>query len=115
MTSSCGKSSVDGNLQGKWKLVSLSGGPVYPRPAAGEILTLLHDRTYEIRYNDSIMYSGMYHVGHLSTPPRPVLYFTSQEVNGFWIDFNKDTLVLSYAGAMIMLYTQPVSRYVRVP
>lgn len=114
LTSSCGKSSSEGNLTGKWKLVSYSGGPTNPRPALGEILTL-RTNTYEIRYNDSLISSGIYHVGHPSNTPKPVLYFSLQDDYGSWISFDKDTLVLTYAGIMVALYTPPISRYVRAP
>ena len=114
LTSSCGKSSIEGNLTGKWKLVSYSGGPTNPRPALGEILTLRTD-TYEIRYNDSLISSGIYHVANLSNSPRSVLYFSMLDEYGSWISFNKDTLVLTYAGIITALYTTPISKYIRVP
>lgn len=114
LTSSCGKSSSEGNLTGKWKLVSYSGGPTNPRPALGEILTL-RTNTYEIRYNDTLISSGIYHVGHPSNLPKPVIYFSSQDYYGSMIRLNMDTLELTYAGVMVALYTPPVSRYVRVP
>jgi hypothetical protein len=105
---------VDSNLPGKWKMVSYSGGPTNPRPAIGEILTL-RINTYEIRYNDSLISSGVYHVGHPSNLSKPVIYFSMQDDYGSMISFDKDTLVLAYAGIMVALYTPPISRYVRVP
>ena len=115
IASSCGKSSMEGSLTGKWKLVSYSGGPTYSGSAVGEILTLRIEHSYEIRYNDSLISSGIYHVGHLSGFPRPILYFGSRDYNGSMIRLNKDTLELSYAGAILAMYLPPVSRYVRVP
>lgn len=115
LTSSCGKSSIEGNLTGKWKLVSYTGGPPYPTLALGQILTLHTDHSYEVRYNDSLISSGIYHVGHPSNVPKPVLYFGSQDSYGSLISFDKGTLVLAYAGVTLALYLPPVSRYVKVP
>jgi hypothetical protein len=114
ITSSCGKSSIDGSLTGKWKLISYSGGPTYPSSEVGEILTLRTAHIYEIRYNDSLTSSGIYRVGHPSYAPKPVLYFSKQDNYGSMISFDKDTLVLAYAGVTVTLYSPTVCRFVKV-
>lgn len=113
--SSCGKSSVNDGLPGKWKLVSHSGGVSYPRFATGEILTLRPGHFYEIKYNDSVRASGFYRVSHLSDPPLPVLYLGSQDYYGSLVRLNKDTLELMYSGPMTSVYPPPTSRFVRIP
>src|SRR5882672_7423335 len=85
IASACGKSSIDDSIVGKWKLVSYSSGwPPNPRPLGPgfEVLTLRHDHNYEIKYKDTVISSGTYHVRSESNPPQSILYSSSQEDYG---------------------------------
>src|SRR5258705_9229511 len=82
MASACGKSNVNTQLVGKWKLVSYSGGwPPNPRPLGPgfEVLTLGQFHSYEIRYKDTVISAGTYHVRQDGNPPQSILYFSIQE------------------------------------
>jgi len=121
---SCGKSSDNTGLLGKWKLVSFSGQPWYHdnpvpggppiTPVPQETITFHFDRTYEIRLSDTIWNSGTYHIDDLK--PAAMLYLSNKLFKEYreyrLLGLNKDTLTIQ--SAALLFIPPPICKYVRV-
>jgi uncharacterized protein (TIGR03067 family) len=113
---SCGKkSTVDDGLEGSWKLAAISfGGPDEPgSPRVGfEVLTFRDDHFYTMKYKDTVIASGTYHIDRQKDPFQSILYFgpENRPENRYTFRFNSDTLVITYSGGYIL----NISKYVKM-
>ena len=112
---SCSKDAINHKIEGDWKLVAYSGSimMVYTIYGTPQYLSLNHDHTYTLRFNDSLVSSGIYHVDNPIGTPRVSLYFSDRRYSdGYTAGWSGDSLVLVWRGAFLNS-GRPVMKYVR--
>jgi hypothetical protein len=112
--SSCKKDTIGAQIVGHWRLVSDINAPfigIQPLTSLSDEMILSPIHTYEIRRDNKVICTGVYHLDETANPPQPTLHFSDTDNYGWWISFSKDSLILTYAG--IILDMAIIRKYVR--